>query len=102
MKRSQFSEEQIIGVLREQEAGMKVGAVCRKHDISEPTFYHITGRNQRAEGGADSCAREGVQFEELAASATEDELATESAVAKTTTVAWRSAAATMLCWTFAT
>ena len=39
MKRSRFSEEQIIGVLREQEAGMKVAEVCRKHGISEPTFY---------------------------------------------------------------
>ena len=39
MKRSRFSEEQIIGVLREQEAGMKVSEVCRKHGISEPTFY---------------------------------------------------------------
>jgi len=33
MKRSRFSEEQIIGVLREQEAGMKVAEVCRKHGI---------------------------------------------------------------------
>jgi putative transposase len=38
MKRSRFTEEQIIG-LREQEAGMKVAEVCRKHGISEPTFY---------------------------------------------------------------
>jgi putative transposase len=34
-----FTEEQVIGVLREQEAGMKVTEVCRKHGISEPTFY---------------------------------------------------------------
>src|ERR1051325_7659233 len=39
MKRSRYTEEQIIGVLREQEAGMKVSDLCRKHGISEPTFY---------------------------------------------------------------
>jgi putative transposase len=39
MKRSRFTAEQIIGVLGEQEAGMKVSDLCRKHGISEPTFY---------------------------------------------------------------
>lgn len=39
MKRSRFTEEQIIGILREQETGMKTADVCRKHGISEGTFY---------------------------------------------------------------
>ncbi len=39
MKRSRFTEEQIIGMLREHEAGMKTAEVCRKHGISEATFY---------------------------------------------------------------
>ena len=38
MKRSRFTEEQIIGTLREQEAGMKTAEVCRKHGISQPSF----------------------------------------------------------------
>jgi putative transposase len=39
MKRSRFTEEQIIGMLREQESGIKTADVCRKHGISEATFY---------------------------------------------------------------
>ena len=38
MKRSKFSEEQIIGVLREQEAGATTAEVCRRHGISSATF----------------------------------------------------------------
>ena len=39
MKRSRFSEEQIIAILREQEAGVPVADLCRKHGLSSPTFY---------------------------------------------------------------
>ena len=39
MKRSRFKEDQIIAILREQEAGSTTGDVCRKHGISSATFY---------------------------------------------------------------
>ena len=38
MKRSRFSEEQIIGILKEQEAGMPTVEVCRRHGVSPATF----------------------------------------------------------------
>ena len=40
MKGSRFKEEQIISILREQEAGMKTADVCRKYGISSATFYN--------------------------------------------------------------
>lgn len=39
MKRSLHSEEQIIGLLKEHQAGMSAADLCRKHGISEATFY---------------------------------------------------------------
>jgi putative transposase len=39
MKRSRFSEEKIIGVLKEHEAGAKVDELCRRHGVSSATFY---------------------------------------------------------------
>ena len=40
MKRSRFSETQIIAILKETDAGMKVEDVCRKHGISNATYYN--------------------------------------------------------------
>jgi putative transposase len=39
MKKSRFSEEQIIGILKEHQAGIAVAEICRKHGISDATFY---------------------------------------------------------------
>ena len=39
MKRSRFSEEQIIGILKEHQAGATAADLCRKHGVSDATFY---------------------------------------------------------------
>jgi putative transposase len=44
MRGSRFKEEQIIGILREQEAGSATAEVCRKHGISSATFYKWKAR----------------------------------------------------------
>ena len=41
MRKSRFSEAQIIGMIKEQEAGMPTADVCRKHGLSQGTFYIV-------------------------------------------------------------
>ena len=40
MKRNRFSEEQIIGILKEHQAGLSAAEICRKYGISDATFYN--------------------------------------------------------------
>jgi putative transposase len=44
MKRSRFSEEQIIGILKEHEAGVCVADLCRKHGVSDASIYKWKAR----------------------------------------------------------
>lgn len=44
MKRSRFSDEQIIGILKEHAAGLTATELCRKHGISDATFYKWRSR----------------------------------------------------------
>ena len=59
MKRSRFSETQIMGILKEAEAGMPVKEVCRKHGISspDPARDFCTSESEREShgGGQDRC-----------------------------------------------
>ena len=44
MRKSRFSEQQIIGLIKEHEAGIKTAEICRKHGISDATFYKYKAR----------------------------------------------------------
>ncbi len=45
MNRSRFSEEQIVGILKEHTAGFSTAELCRKHGISDATFYKWRSEN---------------------------------------------------------
>jgi putative transposase len=44
MRKSRYAEEQIVGILQESEAGLATAELCRKHGISEQTFYRWKAR----------------------------------------------------------
>ncbi len=44
MRRGRFSEVEIIGILKEHEAGPRAVELCRKHGVSDPTFYKWRSR----------------------------------------------------------
>ena len=49
MRRSRFTEAQIIGMIKEQEAGLPTAELCRKHSLSPATFYKLKAKH----GGMD-------------------------------------------------
>ena len=44
MRKSRFTDAQIIGMIKEQEAGLPTAELCRKHGLSPATFYKLKGR----------------------------------------------------------
>lgn len=51
MKKSKFTESQIIGILKAQESGRSVADICREHGISQPTFYQWKSKYSGMEVG---------------------------------------------------
>ena len=52
MRKSRFSEEQIVAILKEHAAGERVGSLCRRHGISEQTLYRWKAKYDGLEGNA--------------------------------------------------
>ena len=86
MKRSRFTEEQIIAILREQEAGAATAELCRRHGISQASFYNWKAKF----GGMDvseakrlrSLEEENARLKRLLADAMLDNVALKDLLAK--------------------
>lgn len=86
MKRKRYSEEQIIGILREAEAGVPVADLCRKHGMSDASFYKWRSKN----GGMDvsdakklrQLESENAKLKQLLADAMLDKAALEDVLTK--------------------
>ena len=81
MKRSRFTEEQIITVLREQETGVPTAEVCLKHGLSSATFLQMEGQ-VRWSGSVGGQAAEGLGGRERAADAMLDNAALKDLLGK--------------------
>ena len=77
MKRSRFNEEQVIGILKEHEAGMSVAELCRKHGMSSATFYSwkakLSGLEVSDAGKLKSLEEENARLKKLLADAMLDD-----------------------------
>lgn len=86
MRKSRFTEKQIIGILRKQEGGGKTVEVCRRHGVSEQTFYRWKSKF----GGMDvseakrlrALEQENAELKKLVADLSLDKRALEAALGK--------------------